>query len=58
MVADCIQDMGRQLAQMNRTYNNYIKHGAVNAAGDLLEEIGNLESSIQCGDEVYRMAFH
>jgi hypothetical protein len=58
MVGDSIQIMEQQLARMNRTYNKYIKHGAVNAAAELLIEMEALESDIQCEQYMYRMAFY
>ena len=58
MVADNIGDMERQLARMTRTYDKYMKHGAVNAAAELMTGIEALECEIAGEQEMYRLAFY
>ena len=58
MAADNISDMERQLSRMMRTYNNYIKHNAVNAAAELMVEIESLECGIACEEDMFRLAFY
>jgi len=58
LAAGAIDDMYLQLSRMARTYNNYIDHGAVNAAAQLHEEMEDLGRDILAEEEIYRMAFY
>lgn len=56
--SDAIDDMYRDLARVERTYNNYLRHGAVNAAAELLPEMEWRERDIQAEESHFTMAFH
>ena len=58
MASDTLCDMERELSLLSRTYRNYARHGAVNAAAECLEKIETLEGDIACESELFRMAFY
>jgi len=58
MADEAIDGMERRLARMTRTYNNYVKHGAVNAAAELMTEMEALDCEIQAEQHHHRMAFN
>lgn len=58
MASDNLCDMERERSLLSRTYRNYARHGAVNAAAELLEKIEALEIDIACETQVFRMAFY
>ena len=58
MASDNLCEMGRELALLSRTYRNYERHGAVNAAAECLEKIQALENDIACESQMFRMAFY
>ncbi len=58
-IADnALDDMGRQLAQMQHTHRRYVEHGAVNAAAELEAEIEALDTDIQFEQNAYRQSFY
>ena len=57
MAEDALIDMEYRRLRMMRTYNNYMKHGAVNAAAELLTEMEALESDIDCEKQIYKLTF-
>ena len=58
MASDNLSDMERELALLSRTYRNYTRHGAVNAAAELLEKMEAMETDIACETQMFRMAFY
>ena len=58
MASDNLAEMEHQYSLMMRMYRNYVKHGAVNAAAEILEEIEALETYIDCEADMYRQAFY
>jgi len=58
MADETINDMERRHARMTRTYNTYVKHGAVNAAAELMTEMETLDCEIQAEQHHRRMAFN
>lgn len=58
MASDALCDMEYELALLCRAHRNYIRHGAVNAAAELTENIDALENGIACETESFRMAFY
>ncbi|HBR08028.1 MAG TPA: hypothetical protein DD735_03900 [Clostridiales bacterium] len=55
---DSLSDMECQRARLMRTYNTYLKHGAVNAAAELMARIEALENEIKFEEHMYRMSFY
>lgn len=53
-----LDDMSRELARLTRTYNNYLKHGAVNAAAELLPELEWRERDIEAEESNFTMTFN
>lgn len=58
MASDNLNDMEHELSLLYRTYRNYAKHGAMNAAAELHKKIETLEGDIACESELFRMAFY
>lgn len=54
---ESLYDMHTQLARMTRTYNNYLLHGAVNAAEELACKMDDLERDILFEEDMYKLAF-
>jgi hypothetical protein len=55
---DNLSDMERRHARLMRTYNTYLKHGAANAAAELMAQIEALENNIKFEEHMYRMSFY
>ena len=55
---NALDDMGRQLARMQRTHRRYVEHGAVNAAAGLQTEIEALETDIGFEQDAHRLTFY
>ncbi|MPM63009.1 hypothetical protein SDC9_109887 [bioreactor metagenome] len=55
---DNLSDMERRYARLIRTYNIYLKHGAANAAAELMAQIEALENNIKFEEHMYRMSFY
>lgn len=53
-----LDDMSRELARLTRTYNNYLKHGAANAAAELLPELEWRERDIEAEESNFTMTFN
>lgn len=53
-----IGDMYGELGRLRRTYNNYRRHGAVNAANNLLPEIEAKQIEIEGETHYFNMAFN
>ena len=58
LASDTLNDMNHEVAVLTRTYNNYIKHGAVNAAAELQEIIASKTQDIEAEEWVFSMAFN
>jgi hypothetical protein len=50
--------MERRRARLMRTYNNYMKHGAVNAAAEMMARLEASENEIKFEEHMYRLAFY
>jgi hypothetical protein len=55
---DNLSDMERRRARLMRTYNNYMKHGAVNAAAEMMARIEAAENEVKFEEHMYRLAFY
>jgi len=55
---DNLSDMERRRARLMRTYNNYMKHGAVNAAAEMMARLEAAENEIKFEEHMYRMTFY
>jgi hypothetical protein len=55
---DNLSDMERRRARLMRTYNNYMKHGAVNAAAEMMARLEASENEIKFEEHMYRLAFY
>lgn len=55
---DNLSDMERRRARLLRTHGNYMRHGAVNAAAELMTQIEALENEIKFEEHMYRMTFY
>ena len=58
MASDTLNDMHHELSLLSRTYRNYEKHGAVNAAAELRAQMEALENDIAAETQMFRMAFY
>lgn len=56
--ADTLDDMRQRQTQLERKYINCVKHGAVDAAAEVLAQIESLETEIECEDEMFRQTFY
>jgi len=56
--SNVLHDVEYEIALLNRTYNNYIKHGAVNAAAELKEVIDLKTQELEAENWVFKMTFN
>ena len=56
--SEALCDMDHELAVLQRTHRNYIKHGAVNAAAELEEIIHDKEMEIESEECLFEQTFY
>jgi len=50
--------MSSAIDRKRRVYNNYVKHGAENAAAGVAAEIESMEAELQFEEEIYNFTFN
>lgn len=55
---DSLSGMERRRTRLMRTHDNYMRHGAVNAAAELMARIEAMENEIKFEEHMYRMTFY
>jgi len=56
--SDTLADMSSAIDRKRRVYNNYVKHGAENAAAGVAVEIESMEAELQFEEEMYNFTFN